>query len=214
MGGWLGVGAGLGQAGWQGGWLKGDCAPTLPIPAPASPAGADPDASAAEHAEADSFYCFVDLISEFRDHFCQQLVRAAGGRGCMARVPMRGQELGRTGAWIWRGGAGWVAGLLWIALAPYQPSRLQANPQPPMHACPAATPAPSGQQHGGHQGNHDAAQPVCAQLRRRAGLPPGDGEQGKAAQQHMGSSVSHVPPLCAPRPQMDPWMGFKVGMAS
>ncbi len=27
-----------------------------------------------EHAEADSFYCFLDLISEFRDHFCQQLV--------------------------------------------------------------------------------------------------------------------------------------------
>lgn len=26
------------------------------------------------HAEADSFYCFLDLISEFRDHFCQQLV--------------------------------------------------------------------------------------------------------------------------------------------
>ena len=27
-----------------------------------------------QNAEADSFYCFLDLISEFRDHFCQQLV--------------------------------------------------------------------------------------------------------------------------------------------
>ena len=27
-----------------------------------------------KYAEADSFYCFLDLISEFRDHFCQQLV--------------------------------------------------------------------------------------------------------------------------------------------
>lgn len=30
-----------------------------------------------KHAEADSFYCFLDLISEFRDHFCQQLVNFA-----------------------------------------------------------------------------------------------------------------------------------------
>ena len=27
-----------------------------------------------QHAEADSFYCFMDIIAEFRDHFCQQLV--------------------------------------------------------------------------------------------------------------------------------------------
>lgn len=27
----------------------------------------------AEHAEADAWYCFVDLISDFRDHFCKQL---------------------------------------------------------------------------------------------------------------------------------------------
>lgn len=31
------------------------------------------------NAEADSFYCFLDLISEFRDHFCQQLVSLAFG---------------------------------------------------------------------------------------------------------------------------------------
>lgn len=30
---------------------------------------------AAEHAEADAWFCFVDLISDFRDHFCKQLVR-------------------------------------------------------------------------------------------------------------------------------------------
>lgn len=32
------------------------------------------DRESAEHAEADAFYCFMDLIAEFRDHFCQQLV--------------------------------------------------------------------------------------------------------------------------------------------
>lgn len=26
-----------------------------------------------EHAEADAFFCFVELLSDFRDHFCQQL---------------------------------------------------------------------------------------------------------------------------------------------
>lgn len=34
----------------------------------------DTDSNAAQHAEADAFFCFVELISEFRDHFCQQLV--------------------------------------------------------------------------------------------------------------------------------------------
>ena len=34
----------------------------------------DPKEGARENAEADSFYCFMDVISEFRDHFCQQLV--------------------------------------------------------------------------------------------------------------------------------------------
>lgn len=28
-----------------------------------------------DHAEADAFFCFVDLMSEFRDNFCKQLVR-------------------------------------------------------------------------------------------------------------------------------------------
>ena len=35
----------------------------------------DADAAAQLHAEADAFYCFMDIIAEFRDHFCQQLVR-------------------------------------------------------------------------------------------------------------------------------------------
>ena len=34
----------------------------------------DPDAATAHHSEADAFFCFVELISEFRDHFCQHLV--------------------------------------------------------------------------------------------------------------------------------------------
>ncbi|KAK9818717.1 hypothetical protein WJX74_002076 [Apatococcus lobatus] len=33
----------------------------------------DIDEDAAKHAEADAFYCFIDLISEFRDNFCQSL---------------------------------------------------------------------------------------------------------------------------------------------
>ena len=34
----------------------------------------DTDRAAALHAEADAFFCFVELISEFRDNFCQHLV--------------------------------------------------------------------------------------------------------------------------------------------
>ena len=34
----------------------------------------DTNKDAAEHAEADAFFCFVELISEFRDNFCQRLV--------------------------------------------------------------------------------------------------------------------------------------------
>lgn len=30
--------------------------------------------------EADAWYCFVDLISDFRDHFCKQLVRLGVSR--------------------------------------------------------------------------------------------------------------------------------------
>lgn len=37
----------------------------------------DTDSVAAQHAEADAFFCFVELISEFRDHFCQHLVSKA-----------------------------------------------------------------------------------------------------------------------------------------
>jgi hypothetical protein len=37
-------------------------------------------------AEADAFFCFVDLMGEFRDHFCQQLVRA----GLQTRVKVTG----------------------------------------------------------------------------------------------------------------------------
>lgn len=37
------------------------------------------DEEAAQHAEADSFYCFVGLISEFRDNFCQQLDNSSVG---------------------------------------------------------------------------------------------------------------------------------------
>ncbi|KAL2634368.1 hypothetical protein R1flu_005847 [Riccia fluitans] len=39
----------------------------------------DPDESYAFHAEADAFFCFVELLSDFRDHFCQQLDNSAVG---------------------------------------------------------------------------------------------------------------------------------------
>lgn len=39
----------------------------------------DTDKAAAVYAEADAFFCFVELISEFRDHFCQHLDNSAVG---------------------------------------------------------------------------------------------------------------------------------------
>jgi Rab-GTPase-TBC domain len=43
---------------------------------------------ASQHAEADAFFCFVDLVSEFRDHFCQQLVSAGCARLAVALGPL------------------------------------------------------------------------------------------------------------------------------
>ncbi|KXZ44252.1 hypothetical protein GPECTOR_70g483 [Gonium pectorale] len=37
------------------------------------------DRSSSEFAEADAFWCFMELISDFRDHFCQQLDNAQTG---------------------------------------------------------------------------------------------------------------------------------------
>jgi hypothetical protein len=39
----------------------------------------DPDRSSAQFAEADAFFCFVSLLSEFQDHFCQQLDNSSSG---------------------------------------------------------------------------------------------------------------------------------------
>eukprot|EP00246_Nothoceros_aenigmaticus_P001857 TRINITY_DN12543_c0_g1_i1.p1 TRINITY_DN12543_c0_g1~~TRINITY_DN12543_c0_g1_i1.p1 ORF type:complete len:502 (+),score=64.57 TRINITY_DN12543_c0_g1_i1:464-1969(+) len=39
----------------------------------------DSDESNSSNAEADSFFCFVELLSDFRDHFCQQLDNSAVG---------------------------------------------------------------------------------------------------------------------------------------
>ncbi|GAB4851888.1 hypothetical protein Ancab_031287 [Ancistrocladus abbreviatus] len=39
----------------------------------------DPDEENAVHAEADTFYCFVELLSGFRDNFCQQLDNSVVG---------------------------------------------------------------------------------------------------------------------------------------
>ncbi|CAK9225411.1 unnamed protein product [Sphagnum troendelagicum] len=39
----------------------------------------DRDDTDGAHAEEDSFFCFVELLSDFRDHFCQQLDNSAVG---------------------------------------------------------------------------------------------------------------------------------------
>ncbi|KAG6505157.1 hypothetical protein ZIOFF_037507 [Zingiber officinale] len=39
----------------------------------------DPEANNAEYAEADAFFCFVELLSGFRDNFCQKLDNSVVG---------------------------------------------------------------------------------------------------------------------------------------
>eukprot|EP00798_Chlamydomonas_sp_ICE-L_P024704 gene24704-10340_t len=47
----------------------------------------DSDLLARKYGEADAFWCFMDLISEFRDHFCQKLDNAETGiRATMRRL--------------------------------------------------------------------------------------------------------------------------------
>lgn len=47
----------------------------------------DPDKEHAARAEATAFFCFVDLLGEFRDHFCQQLDNSTMGiRAAMSRL--------------------------------------------------------------------------------------------------------------------------------
>lgn len=47
----------------------------------------DPDETNAVNAEADTFFCFVQLLSDFRDHFCQQLDNSVVGiRSTMAKL--------------------------------------------------------------------------------------------------------------------------------
>ncbi|RLN25076.1 TBC1 domain family member 13-like [Panicum miliaceum] len=47
----------------------------------------DPDDKNAKFAEADSFFCFIELLSGFRDNFCQKLDNSAVGiRGTLAKL--------------------------------------------------------------------------------------------------------------------------------
>jgi hypothetical protein len=39
----------------------------------------DSDRASTRYAEADAFFCFVSLLSEFQDHFCQQLDNSSSG---------------------------------------------------------------------------------------------------------------------------------------
>ena len=54
----------------------------------------DTDADSAQHAEGDAFFCFVELVSEFRDHFCQHLVRTARQCSCDKAIYACGVRLG------------------------------------------------------------------------------------------------------------------------
>ena len=51
----------------------------------------DPDRDSAAHAEADAFFCFMDIISEFRDNFCQQLVRCMRWSCLCELMPIQAQ---------------------------------------------------------------------------------------------------------------------------
>eukprot|EP00252_Welwitschia_mirabilis_P017162 TRINITY_DN3807_c0_g2_i1.p1 TRINITY_DN3807_c0_g2~~TRINITY_DN3807_c0_g2_i1.p1 ORF type:complete len:569 (+),score=111.48 TRINITY_DN3807_c0_g2_i1:340-2046(+) len=49
----------------------------------------DPNQSDADNAEPDAFFCFVQLLSNFRDHFCQQLDNSVVGiRSTMSQLSM------------------------------------------------------------------------------------------------------------------------------
>jgi hypothetical protein len=92
----------------------------------------DSDRGSARYAEADAFFCFMSLLSEFQDHFCQQLDNSSSGIKATIRRLMellaaldyelwahleaknKVRGLGRGGAgrdWGWvRGSDGWEAG--------------------------------------------------------------------------------------------------------
>jgi hypothetical protein len=55
---------------------------------------------AQEYAEADSFFCFVELLSDFRDHFCQQLDNSAVG--IRSTISQMTQLLRRHDEELWR----------------------------------------------------------------------------------------------------------------
>ena len=55
---------------------------------------------AQEHAEEDSFFCFVELLSDFRDHFCQQLDNSAVG--IRSTISQMTQLLRRHDEELWR----------------------------------------------------------------------------------------------------------------
>lgn len=52
------------------------------------------------HAEEDSFFCFVELLSDFRDHFCQQLDNSAVG--IRSTISQMTQLLRRHDEELWR----------------------------------------------------------------------------------------------------------------
>ena len=80
-----------------------------PTPPPNNkPNRAPPNRTSARYAEADAFYCFVELLGEFRDHFCQQLdnstsgIRATIGRlvaALRAADPQLADHLAKNKVW-------------------------------------------------------------------------------------------------------------------
>jgi len=60
----------------------------------------DVDEMNVAHAEEDSFFCFVELLSDFRDHFCQQLDNSAVG--IRSTISQMTQLLRRQDEELWR----------------------------------------------------------------------------------------------------------------
>eukprot|EP01133_Synstelium_polycarpum_P017255 gene17255-20564_t len=60
----------------------------------------DPDADCKEHAEADSFYCFTNLMSEIRDNFCKTLDKSDSG--VISSIKKLNQLLKSKDRQLWR----------------------------------------------------------------------------------------------------------------
>ena len=144
-------------------------APLLALTLPARPALrraalADPDPEASAAAEADAFFCFVDLMGEFRDHFCQQLVRVLTAAGVGAGVGVaRGHW--RSAVSDAAAATGRAVAVLTRSVDAADTHSLSEHTQQACASCPPTHPPThpptchAGQQHSGHPRHAGAPQP-------------------------------------------------------